>query len=72
MTRKRLELTGVLMALIAIVLALWGGSAISAQDKYTVQVPGGLAFSEFKGYEDWQVIAVSHAGDSRGSLGIPR
>ena len=63
MTRKRLELTGFLMALIAIVLALWGGSAISAQDKYTVQVPGGLAFSEFKGYEDWQVIAVSHAGD---------
>ena len=42
MTRKRLELTGFLMALIAIVLALWGGSAISAQDKYAVQVPGGL------------------------------
>lgn len=24
------------------------------QDKYTVQVPGGLAFSEFKGYESWR------------------
>jgi Cytochrome P460 len=31
-----------------------------AQDKYTVKVPGGLAFSEFKGYESWQVVAVSH------------
>ena len=39
------------------------GGAMSAQDKYTVQVPGGLAFSEFRGYEDWQVIAVSQSGD---------
>jgi hypothetical protein len=47
------------MAVIAIVSAVLGGSAISAQDKYTVQVPGGLAFSEFRGYEDWQTVAVS-------------
>jgi Cytochrome P460 len=32
------------------------------QDKYTVQVPGGLAFSEFRGYEAWQVVSVSHDG----------
>ncbi len=48
-----------LMVIIAIVLAVLGGKAISAQDKYTVQVPNGLAFSEFRGYEDWQVVAVS-------------
>ena len=35
------------------------GVAISAQDRYTVKVPGGLAFAEFKGYETWQTIAVS-------------
>ena len=35
------------------------GVAISAQDKYTLQVPNGLAFSEFRGYEDWPVIAIS-------------
>ena len=35
------------------------GAAISAQDKYTLQVPGGLAFSEFRGYERWPVIAIS-------------
>lgn len=40
-------------------LAVLGGMAISAPDKYTVQVPGGLAFSEFRGYEDWQTVAVS-------------
>jgi hypothetical protein len=35
------------------------GIALTAGDKYTVQVPGGLAFSEFKGYESWQTISVS-------------
>jgi hypothetical protein len=48
-----------LMATVAAVLAVLGGRAISAQDKYTVQVPGGLALSEFRGYEGWQTIAVS-------------
>ena len=52
-----------LMVVIAVVLAVLGGRAISAQDKYTVQVPDGLAFSEFRGYEEWQVIAVSQTGD---------
>jgi hypothetical protein len=37
--------------------------AISAQDKYTVQVPNGLAFSDFRGYEKWEVVAVSQPED---------
>src|SRR3984893_920204 len=40
-----------LMVVIALVLAVLGGRAISAQDKYIVQVPGGLAFSDFRGDE---------------------
>jgi len=48
---------------MGLLFAVLGGIALAAQDKYTVQVPGGLAFSEFKGYENWQVISVSHAGD---------
>ena len=47
-------------------LAVSSGLAISAQDsgqnKYTVKVPGGLAFSEFKGYEAWQAISLSRNG----------
>jgi hypothetical protein len=35
---------------------------ISAQDKYTVKVPNGLAFSEFRGYEGWSLIAISENG----------
>lgn len=46
----------------ALVSAL-GGSALCAQDKYTVKVPGGLAFAEFRGYEAWQVVSVSQDGD---------
>jgi hypothetical protein len=41
---------------------LAGGVAISAQDKYALKVPNGLAFSEFRGYEGWQVISISHNG----------
>ena len=48
---------------VAVVLAVSGDRAISAQDKYTLKVPDGLAFSEFRGYEDWQVVAVSKTDD---------
>src|SRR5262245_51450479 len=43
------------------VLAVLGAKAISAQDKYTLQVPGGLAFSEFRGYESWETVAISRS-----------
>ena len=49
-------------AVIAVVLAVLGSMALAQQDKYTVQVPNGLAFSEFRGYEDWPVIAISESG----------
>jgi hypothetical protein len=48
-----------LIVVVGVALAGVTGLALAAQDKYTVQVPGGLAFSEFRGYEDWQVVAVS-------------
>jgi hypothetical protein len=46
-------------AALGIALAILGGRAFSAQDKYTLRVPNGLAFSDFRGYENWQVVAVS-------------
>jgi hypothetical protein len=49
-----------LMVLVAAALVAVGGRAISSQDKYTVKVPGGLAFAEFKGYENWQVVSISY------------
>jgi hypothetical protein len=41
------------------------GAAISARDEYDLKVPGGLAFSEFKGYEDWQAVGVSHPQEAQ-------
>ena len=49
-------------AALVVLPALVGGIALAAQDRYALQVPGGLAFAEFRGYEDWQAIAVSHNG----------
>jgi Cytochrome P460 len=51
-----------LLLTISGALIVLSGAAISAQDKYTLQVPGGLAFSEFKGYESWPVISISENG----------
>ena len=59
MEGKRMPAAAMIMA----VLALVGGLAISAQDKYTVKVPNGLAFSEFRGYETWQLVSISQNGD---------
>ena len=53
-----------LMVIVTVVLAVFGGKAISAQDKYSLEIPNGLAFSEFKGYEAWQVVASSQDGPS--------
>jgi Cytochrome P460 len=47
------------IAAVTASLAIFVSSAIAAQDRYTLKVPNGLAFAEFKGYEDWQVVAPS-------------
>ena len=47
------------LVIVAVLLVVFGGIGIAAQDKYSVKVPGGLSFSEFKGYENWQVVAIS-------------
>jgi hypothetical protein len=47
---------------LASLLTILAGGALSAQNKYDLKVPGGLAFSEFKGYESWQVVSVSQDG----------
>jgi hypothetical protein len=58
---KRLSSLLALSGMVA--LAVLGGRTLSAADKDTVQVPGGLAMSEFKGYEDWAVVATSETNE---------
>jgi hypothetical protein len=56
MMKTKIKLT---IASFAVALAVVGAIAWSAQDKYTLQLKNGLAFSEFRGYENWQVVSVS-------------
>jgi hypothetical protein len=51
------------IAIGAVSVSILGGIALAAQDRYTVKVPDGLAFSEFKGYEDWRYVAISQVKD---------
>jgi len=51
----------VAVVIIVVSLAVAGSMARAAQDKYTVNVRNGLAFSEFRGYEGWQTVSVSHS-----------
>ena len=44
---------------LAVSLAVVGSMALAAQDRSTLKVPNGIAFSDFKGYENWQNVAVS-------------
>ena len=44
---------------VSVALTLW-----AQQDRYTLKVPDGLAFSEFKGYDTWQDVAVSETEGS--------
>ena len=40
-------------------------SAVYAQvaDKYALKSPGGIAFSDFKGYEDWPVVSSARTDE---------
>ena len=45
-------------ALAFVVLAVLGTMALAAQDRYTLKL-GKLSFSDFRGYENWENVAVS-------------
>jgi hypothetical protein len=48
---------------IAIATAALAGTATYAQDKYSLKSPDGIAFSDFKGYEDWSVVSSARTDE---------
>src|SRR3954447_14590582 len=44
---------------LTVSIVVLGSAALAAQNRSTLKVPNGPAFSEFKGYENWQYVAVS-------------
>ena len=59
MNGKSMLIVTAMMLLLAVVSAV----ATSAQDKYTLKLLDGIAFSDFRGYEDWQLISTSKTDD---------
>ena len=51
------------IARVAAVLAALGASTIYPQEKYSLKSPGGVAFSDFKGYEDWAVVSSARTDE---------
>src|SRR5262245_673699 len=59
MTRK-----GILtVATTAAVLAVLGVTAMSGQDSYALKTSTGIAFSDFRGYEDWAVVSSAQTDE---------
>jgi len=55
--------TGVLaMGIATGFIIVVGAKAISSESKGGVRVPGGLALSDFQGYESWQLVSISQNG----------
>jgi Cytochrome P460 len=38
-------------------------AVVYAQDKYSLKSPGGIAFSDFRGYEDWSVVSSARTDE---------
>jgi cytochrome P460 len=47
------------IVIAGVLLGVFGSLAFAAQDRYTLKIPDGLAWSDFSGYENWEDVAVS-------------
>jgi hypothetical protein len=59
---RPLAIFGACAALVTTAVLAADAPAKTSSDKYTLKVPGGMAFSEFRGYESWSVISISENG----------
>src|SRR5208283_3323621 len=55
--------TKLTIAMATAVLAVLGSTAVYAQDKYSLKSPSGIAFSDFRGYEDWSVVSSARTDE---------
>jgi len=52
-----------IVAIAVAVLAVFVAVAVHAQEKYTLKSPSGIAFSDFRGYEDWAVVSSARTDE---------
>ena len=58
--KRTIKLT---IAIVTVAVAVLVATAMSAQDKYSLNSPSGIAFSDFKGYEDWAVVSSARTDE---------
>src|SRR6202167_635946 len=51
------------IAIATAALAVLVAAAVYAQDKYSLKSPSGIAFSDFRGYEDWSVVSSARTDE---------
>src|SRR5262245_57540991 len=54
------------IAVVAPLVVVSATLAAQSPDRFTLKSPNGIAFSEFRGYDAWTVLAVSHPDDAGG------
>jgi len=61
---KRTFYSAVVVILTALFVA-GNNDSLVAQDRHALKAPNGIAFSEIRGYETWQVVAPSYRTDNK-------
>jgi Cytochrome P460 len=70
MRKKRVHIFAVTVVALTVLISL---TLLAQEDRYTLKVPDGLAFSDIKGYDAWEVVAVSETeGSVKAILGDPK
>jgi Cytochrome P460 len=52
-----------LFAVLAVFGAAVGAAMGASDDKYLLKSPGGIAFADFRGYEDWSVVSSARTDE---------
>ena len=55
-----------LAGLVASILLVGAVLTAQSQDRFTLKSANGIAFSEFRGYDAWQLVATSQPDDASG------
>jgi hypothetical protein len=60
---KRQHFASIVIVVAAICVV---SMTLAAQDRFTLKSANGIALSEFRGYDSWALLAVSHPDDAGG------
>ena len=63
MKRKSKLTITIAAASLTILFAAFVYAQAQGKDKYSLQSPGGIAFSDFRGYEDWSVVSSARTDE---------